>query len=245
MDTQPDDSSRQSLRSQYATKFTHDLDTNRAEQASLRARLDQLKADETWLVEVLETLSATAEGGFEAQETDKQPERSHDGTPGRVESNEASEAGSQTPPAGHVQMQDKPATASTKRAATRRNAAKDAHRNRAPQKAPASRAGGPPLGELLLTVLGEHAGQPRTANEVASELAQAYPERARNATTVRNTLERLVAKSRIERRKQKNTVLYTVIESSPVADNAPAHAPLQQPVNGTDTTHTEVTPKQA
>ncbi|MGW2746534.1 BlaI/MecI/CopY family transcriptional regulator [Streptomyces sp. NPDC001450] len=41
-------------------------------------------------------------------------------------------------------------------------------------------------------------------------MEQQFPVRARDVNTVRNTLERLVAKSRIERTKQGRTVYYTL-----------------------------------
>ncbi|MFD5662670.1 BlaI/MecI/CopY family transcriptional regulator [Streptomyces hirsutus] len=95
-----------------------------------------------------------------------------------------------------------------------------------------------------MTVLGKHAGQPRTAGEVAGDLEREYPERARDINTVRSTLERLVAKSRVERTKQKNTVLYTAVtESAPAADDAAAEASPATETAGAE--ETEKVPAQA
>ncbi|MGW7410670.1 DDE-type integrase/transposase/recombinase, partial [Streptomyces sp. NPDC054833] len=93
--------------------------------------------------------------------------------------------------------------AAAKRAAPTRKAAK-----KTMAKASADKAVEPSLGDLLKQILDKHSGQPRTAAEVTSELEREFPERARNTNVVRNTLERLVAKSAVERTKQKSTVLY-------------------------------------
>ncbi|MEV0695487.1 BlaI/MecI/CopY family transcriptional regulator [Streptomyces sp. NPDC050388] len=213
----------QSLQSQYAAQFTKDLAANREEQARLRERLGQLEADEAWLVKALETVSAPAESGFGAQAPEGEPVQPQDSASGPTEPAEVTEAAVEASAAVPQQRQDKPAEApvkktTAKKTAARKTAAKKTTAKQAPAaKKTASTAGEPALGELLLTVLEKHAGQPRTASEVAGDLEREYPERARDVNTVRNTLERLVAKSRVERMKQKNTVLYTA-----VAESAPA-----------------------
>ncbi|MFJ9729379.1 hypothetical protein ACIRP3_42250 [Streptomyces sp. NPDC101209] len=205
---------RESLQSQYARQFTDHLEANRSEQADLRARLEQLKTDETWLVQALQTLS-TAGRGLDAQAATDVSVHSQSGVTEPVQPT----PNSGTAPSGDVpaQQRDKsikaPVESVDKKTTTKNSSAQTARTRSA-----AAPVGGPSLGELLLTVLSKHPGQPRTANEVASELERAYPERARNTTIVRNTLERLVAKSRVERRKQKHNVLYTLTDSHHEAD---------------------------
>lgn len=257
MTTEQEQSSTQSLQSQYAEQFTHHLEANREEQTRLRARLEQLVTDEAWLVRALETLSAPAEGGLDAQAAQSESAQPHS-VSGPVEPAEASE--SATEPSGAVpeQRQDKPAktavkkattkTATVKKTATAKKTGekKTALKKAAVKKTATAKTGEPALGELLLTVLGKHAGQPRTASEVAGDLEREYPERARDINTVRNTLERLVAKSRIERSKQKNTVLYTVVEAAPAADGAAVKAsPAAETAGAEKAENTEKVPAQA
>ncbi|MEU3297144.1 hypothetical protein ABZ722_32995 [Streptomyces longwoodensis] len=189
------------LQSQYKSQFAKHLADNREEQATLRARLEQLVTDEAWLVKALEAVSAQEE------------------------------AAAQVSAGESAQLRNKPAAAPKKKATAKKTTAKKAaaqapaakkttvKKAAAKKQVPttkktAARTGEPSLGELLLGILGKHTGQPRSANEVVSDLEEQYPERARDINTVRSTLERLVAKSRIERTKQKHTVLYTTVDSS-------------------------------
>ncbi|WP_225823958.1 hypothetical protein [Streptomyces naphthomycinicus] len=65
------------------------------------------------------------------------------------------------------------------------------------------------LGELLIELLGAHDG-PRSAKELRDELMRRHPDRSPTPQVVRNTLESLVAKGRILRRKQERSVSYTL-----------------------------------
>ncbi|MBL3670769.1 BlaI/MecI/CopY family transcriptional regulator [Streptomyces sp. M2CJ-2] len=255
MATEPEEPTTQSLRSQYAAQFAGHLADNREEQARLRKRLEQLEADEAWLVKALETVSAPAEADAGARAPEGEPAPPQDNTSGPTEPAEAAEPSEATDVEASAavpkQRQDQPAEAPAKKTTAKKTAAKrstakkaavkettakkatakkpEAKKSAAKQtpaaKKTAAKTGEPALGELLLSVLGQHAGQPRTAGEVTGDLEREYPERARDINTVRNTLERLVAKSRIERTKQKNTVLYTAVtESAPAADDAAAEA---------------------
>ncbi|MEV0693884.1 hypothetical protein [Streptomyces sp. NPDC050388] len=262
MATEPEEPTSQSLQSQYAAQFADHLVGNREEQARLRKRLEQLEADEAWLVKALETVSAPAEAGAGAQAPEGESAPPQDNTSGPTEPAEAAESAEPSEPSEATdveasaavpkQRQNQPAEATAKKTTAKETAAKRstakkaavkettakkatakkpeakkaaAKQTPAAKKTTAAKAGEPTLGELLLSVLGKHAGHPRTAGEVAGDLEQEHPERARDINTVRNTLERLVAKSRIERTKQKNTVLYTAVtEPVPAADDAAAEA---------------------
>lgn len=270
MATEPEEPTTQSLQSQYAAQFADHLADNREEQARLRKRLEQLEADEAWLVKALETVSAPAEDKTDtgAQAPEGEPAPPQDNTSGLTEPTEAAEPSEATDVEASAavpkQRQDKPAEApakkttakktavketTAKKARAKKSGAKKAAAKQAPaaKKKTAAKAGEPSLGELLLSVLGKHAGQPRTAGEVAGDLEREYPERARDINTVRNTLERLVAKSRVERMKQKNTVLYTAVtESAPAADDAAVEAsPAAETAGAAETANTEKVPAQA
>ncbi|MFD6327464.1 BlaI/MecI/CopY family transcriptional regulator [Streptomyces sp. NPDC058442] len=240
MVTEPEEPTSQSLQSQYAAQFADHLAGNREEQARLRKRLEQLEADEAWLVKALETVSAPAGAGASAQAPENEPAQPQDNTSGPTEPAESSEATDVGASAAvPKQRQDKPAGAPAKKTTAKKTAAKRSTAKKAPaaKKTTVAKAGEPALGELLLSVLGKHAGQPRTASEVVGDLEREYPERARDINTVRSTLERLVAKSRIERTKQKNTVLYTAVtESAPAADNAAAEASPRTETAGAEET---------
>ncbi|MEU2602241.1 hypothetical protein ABZ669_34940 [Streptomyces hirsutus] len=268
MAAEPEEPTTQSLQSQYAAQFADHLADNREEQARLRKRLEQLEADEAWLIKALETVSAPAEAGAGAQAPKGELAPPQDNTSGPTEPAEAAELAEpseatdvEASAAVPKQRQDKPAEAPAKKTTAKKTAAKKTTAKKATAKKPeakktaakqapaakkttAAKAGEPPLEELLLTVLGKHAGQPRTAGEVAGDLEREYPERARDINTVRNTLERMVAKSRIERTKQKNTVLYTAVtESAPAADDAAAEASPTTETAGAE--ETEKVPAQA
>ncbi|WP_217127905.1 hypothetical protein [Streptomyces sp. AC558_RSS880] len=261
----------ESLQSQYAEQFANHLEANREEQTRLRARLEQLVIDEAWLVKALQTLSVPDEskaGARVPQDESAQPHDSTSGPAGPAEATEAAESAVEAS-AAVPQRQDKQAEASAKKTTAKKTAGKKtavkksaARKPTTAQQAPTAnkttakkvpaaketvvRDGEPTLGELLLAVLGKYAGQPRTASEVAGDLEREYPERARDINTVRNTLERLVAKNRIERSKQKNTVLYTVVESAPTADGvAVKAAPAASTAGAEEAENTEKVPAQA
>ncbi|MEV0183235.1 hypothetical protein AB0I54_28665 [Streptomyces sp. NPDC050625] len=75
-----------------------------------------------------------------------------------------------------------------------------------------SRTRQPLLGDLLTELLGGHQ-QPQLAQDLRKELLNKHPDREPSPQVVRNTLESLVAKGRIQRHKQKRSVTYTLIGS--------------------------------
>jgi hypothetical protein len=75
----------------------------------------------------------------------------------------------------------------------------------------------PPLRELVVAVLARHQ-EPRSAAEVAQELAQTHPERTRSVTVVRNALEASVAKNQSERTKQQKSVYYSTVKKESAAE---------------------------
>ncbi|MFE0381638.1 BlaI/MecI/CopY family transcriptional regulator, partial [Streptomyces inhibens] len=76
-----------------------------------------------------------------------------------------------------------------------------------------SKAQQPLLGDLLMELLTRH-DEPRPAKELRDELREKHPSRNPTPQVVRNTLESLVAKGRIQRHKQQRSVMYTLVKSA-------------------------------
>lgn len=74
-----------------------------------------------------------------------------------------------------------------------------------------------PLHRLVLDLLLEHAGHPRTVREVQEDLAKTHPARATSAQTVRNNLERLVKKELAEKGTKQGSAMYTA--QKPLAES--------------------------
>ncbi|MGW2637110.1 hypothetical protein [Streptomyces sp. NPDC001348] len=241
------------IRSRYAQQVSADLEKNRAAQqeldgqiTDLQQRLEQLRADEKWLSGIKESLpatdeqdaasvsAATEEAVEEAAVPKPRKEQPQGSTPARKKSaqprGKAAKKAAPAKPAAKA-----PAKAAEKKAPARKTAVKkSAAKKSAAAKTAAKPAGEPVLGDLLKDILDRHAGQPRTAGEVRDELEERHPDRARDVNVVRNTLERLVAKSVIERARQKRTVLYTSAgKAAPAAGKTDAQAPAAEPDDAT------------
>ncbi|MFF0478443.1 hypothetical protein [Streptomyces sp. NPDC004284] len=172
------------LRSRLVDQAASDLEENRRRQQKLTEQIAVLKQEEALLTDIL-NLAQRYEGFAD---------------PSRLPE----------------QLQDEPVGTKTKRASTGTHA-----RRSGSAKAPTggkAKAGAkgksrqPLLGDLLLELLGKHDG-PRLAKELRDELLADHPDRNPTPQVVRNTLESLVAKGRIERHKQQRSVMYTVVES--------------------------------
>lgn len=70
----------------------------------------------------------------------------------------------------------------------------------------------PTLGELIHAHLAAGA-EPRSTAEITEALVQAHPERGIKNKVVRTTIEGLVARGRVERRKQGSSVYYTTTDN--------------------------------
>ncbi|MDO0924175.1 hypothetical protein QQY24_01605 [Streptomyces sp. TG1A-8] len=125
-----------------------------------------------------------------------------------------------------------------KTAARRRSTAKKAPAKKAPAKktsaadAPAGRtadkAPEPPLHELVLGILLKAPGEPHMTREVRTRLEQDHPGRTTTMQTVRNTLEALAKKGRIDKSNQQGSVMYTAFagaDAAPGAGNEAGPAP--------------------
>ncbi|GGT31433.1 hypothetical protein [Streptomyces chromofuscus] len=176
------DQSTAPLRSRLAEQAASDLAENRRRQQELADRLAVLQQEEALLTDIL-SLAQRYEGFAD---------------PSRL----------------LEQLQDEPVVTRARRAgtATRRSGATRTAAAGAPAKAGAKRTSPRPLlGELLLELLRTHDG-PRLAKELRDELLERHPDRNPTPQVVRNTLESLVAKGRIQRHKQQRSVRYTVVE---------------------------------
>ncbi|MFJ7495109.1 hypothetical protein ACIQZB_28695 [Streptomyces sp. NPDC097727] len=109
------------------------------------------------------------------------------------------------------QSQDEPVVARVKRTPAARRSARTAPAGDTAKAGAKGKSRQPLLGDLLLELLGKHDG-PRLAKELRDELLEKHPDRNPTPQVVRNTLESLVAKGRIQRHKQQRSVMYTVVE---------------------------------
>ncbi|CAL9324511.1 hypothetical protein SUDANB66_06568 (plasmid) [Streptomyces sp. SudanB66_2053] len=211
------------------------------------AAQERLRTEERWLRATLESLpmvtdpSRDTPGVLEAT-TGPEPSRTVAETPVPSPREEesmppAAAPGQAAPPKGGTKAV--PKKASARKAA----AAQTAARKNTTARSTSRKRGGPTLGELVLAVLHNNPGEPRTATEVAEDLAREYPERARDTNNVRNALEGLVAKSLIERSKQKHTVHYTVQGQRSVPD--PADGTATEPFPAADAAASEKVPGSA
>ncbi|NEB74684.1 hypothetical protein G3I40_05480 [Streptomyces sp. SID14478] len=202
------------LAEQYAAE---DLKANRAQQAELEAelattplgqKLAHLKAVEAFLV--TRTAQDTPEGAAAVPQPRQQTPAA---AAAPVATDDTKAAQPRTAP---TRTTTKPAAAKTttakapaKKTAAKKTAAKKTSTKRAPAQKAAAKAEGPSLPELLQALLLATPGEPRTARELVTQFTAEHPKRATSEQTVRNALERGVAKSLIERNKQGSTVLYT------------------------------------
>ncbi|MHB9756439.1 hypothetical protein ACYBSK_18840 [Streptomyces sp. BYX5S] len=176
--------SADALRSRYVEQAASDLAENRRLQQELKERISMLKQEESLLSDII-SLAERYEGFADAS---RLPEQS----------------------------QDEPAAAKPKRGAAGATSRRSAPAKSASAPAPTkTRAQGKPrqalLGDLLMKLLGKY-DEPRLAKELRDELLKKYPDRNPTPQVVRNTLESLVAKGRIQRHKQQRSVMYTLVK---------------------------------
>ena len=171
-----------SLRSRYVAQAASDLEENRQKQQELAERISVLKQEEALLAEIL-NVAERYEGFTDAPHL---PEQSQ---------NDPTVTKAKRAPAGTA----------TGRSATKPTPAKAA------QTGSKGKPQQPLLGDLLAELLGQYE-EPRLAKELRDELLEKHPDRTPTPQVVRNTLESLVAKGRIQRHKQQRSVMYTLIK---------------------------------
>ncbi|MFB7511314.1 MULTISPECIES: hypothetical protein [Streptomyces] len=172
------------LRSRYVEQAASDLEENRRRQQELTERITVLKQEEALLADIL-NLAGRYEGFADAS---RLPE----------------------------QLQDEPVVAKAKNASAAATSRRSATAGSTPAGTSA-KAGAkgksrqPLLSDLLADLLGKY-DEPRLAKELRDELLEKFPDRNPTPQVVRNTLESLVAKGRIQRHKQQRSVMYTLIK---------------------------------
>ncbi|MER7930575.1 hypothetical protein ABTY96_46970 [Streptomyces sp. NPDC096057] len=170
------------LRSRYVEQAASDLEENRRLQQELAKQSEVLKQQEALLAEIL-NLAEKYEG---FADTSRLPE----------------------------QLQEEPVVAKAKapgRAASQRSAPAKSTQDTSAKAGAEGKPRQPLLGDVLAGLLGNY-DEPRLAKELRDELLEKFPDRNPTPQVVRNTLEALVAKGRIQRHKQQRTVLYTLVK---------------------------------
>ncbi|MEU3355990.1 hypothetical protein [Streptomyces sp. NPDC037389] len=218
------------IQDRYAARFAADLENNTKEReairsriAELRARLERLETEASWLSTMRGAVTTgpgaarderpAAEAGPTADASADAPaENAGDDAP-------APEAAPQTVPrprrakkaaAGQRARKAKAARAGSAVAEPNTKEAKEA------KEAGNGRRSGPTRRELVLELLARH-HEPRTAGEITKELEEAHPERAASTQVVRNALESLVSTGDVERERQQKSVFYTAPGTAVVA----------------------------
>ncbi|MBO1329856.1 hypothetical protein [Streptomyces sp. VRA16 Mangrove soil] len=179
------------LRSRYVEQAASDLEENRRLQQELKERISMLKQEEALLGDII-SLAERYEGFADAS---RLPE----------------------------QLQDEHVAAKPKRAATgttsrRKAPAKSTSARTTAKTGAAAKPRQPLLGDLLTKLLAKY-DEPRLAKELRDELLKKHPDRNPTPQVVRNTLESLVAKGRIQRHKQQRSVMYTLVKQGGAADS--------------------------
>ncbi|MFI0716044.1 BlaI/MecI/CopY family transcriptional regulator [Streptomyces inhibens] len=175
------------LRSRYVEQVASELEENRRRQEELAQKMVLLKEQETLLADIL-NLAERYEGFADAS---RLPEQTHDEL--------AVAKAKRHSGTGATAQRSTPSTA-----APTKTKAKSGAKGKAQQ---------PLLGDLLMELLTRH-DEPRLAKELRDELREKHPSRNPTPQVVRNTLESLVAKGRIQRHKQQRSVMYTLVKSA-------------------------------
>lgn len=196
----------------YTQQIAAVLATNRAQQGVLKSRLAQLQADEEKLSGMLEPAHTphhqqdTSPTVGEAPPSPPEPQ----GAAASAASAEAVGPQPRTEETGASPVEPAKAKRGTKKTAAKKTAA----RKTAPKKTAAAATASkeeaePKLVDLLLLILDQRPGERHTALEITTELNRLHPHRARPVKNVRQSLESLMAQSRLERAKQGSTVYYS------------------------------------
>ncbi|MFJ5036256.1 hypothetical protein ACIQB5_51970 [Streptomyces sp. NPDC088560] len=171
------------LRSRYVEQAASDLEENHRRQRELAERIAVLKQEEALLADILK-LAEQYEGFADSS---RLPE----------------------------QLQEEPVVGGAEQAIGGPRSRRSARTGTAPARTTAEagakgKSRRPLLGDLLVDLLG-NSTEPRLAKELREELLAKHPDREPTPQVVRNTLESLVAKGRIQRHKQQRSVMYTLV----------------------------------
>ncbi|MGW2228494.1 hypothetical protein [Streptomyces formicae] len=234
-----DSQSVANLRSRYVEQVASDLEENRRRQEELAQRIELLKQEETLLADIL-NLTERYEGLTDAALLPKQAQEEPSVAKAKRRNDTGGDARSSAsngaaPPTGAKENKSpktkggasgakgkgKPDTKSVAKSDVKSGLKSDVKSEAVPsaksgpKPAPKSRAKAAPrqplLGDVLLELLSGYT-EPRLAQELRNELLEKHPSRNPTPQVVRNTLESLVAKGRVQRHKQQRSVMYTVVK---------------------------------
>ncbi|WP_432173177.1 hypothetical protein [Streptomyces sp. Tue6028] len=204
------------LRTRYEEQAASDLEENRRRQRELSDALEVLKQEETLLLDILKVaerfdVRVPQQAKDEpAVATEPQEEPAPAAEVAEPLGQEAETPEAEAPPAPPTKVSKRPGRP---KAATSRPKKKTA---KAVTKAQPQQS----LGEVLLGLLRTH-DEPRPAKELREELLSKHTDRTPTPQVVRNTLEALVAKGRIQRHKRERSVMYTFTEEKGQQATAP------------------------
>ncbi|WP_367048189.1 hypothetical protein [Streptomyces sp. Je 1-332] len=217
-DVQPESAG---VQAQYAARVTADLETNRKEQervgaqlTALQEQLRTLENDHALLLSMQQALGSSGALTATAKKASSRASTGKKAVPApRASANNSGAARTKKPTANKAKdTKEKAAKAAKSAPKTGKTGAKKS----------ADSASGPTLVELIDNHLAQQ-GEPRSAAEITSALAQDLPDRTIKTTVVRTTVEGLVARGRAQRTKQGSSVFYTA--AAPAASAASAAAP--------------------
>ncbi|MFI7386627.1 hypothetical protein [Streptomyces sp. NPDC049813] len=180
------------LRSRYVDQAASDLEENRRLQQELKERISMLKQEEALLTDII-NLAERYEGFADAS---RLPEQSQD-----------EQAAAKPKPKPKPKPKRASAGAGSRRPAPARAGAAGGPAKAGAEAKPRQAL----LGDLLTELLAKY-DEPRLAKELREELLEKHPDRNPTPQVVRNTLESLVAKGRIQRHKQQRSVMYTLVK---------------------------------
>ncbi|MEU0036370.1 hypothetical protein [Streptomyces sp. NPDC006333] len=178
------------LRSRYVEQAASDLEENRRRQQELAEKITMLKQEEALLVDILilaERFEGLPDPSALPEQAQNEPAALGRGTQAR--------AAASTPTGG----------------ASRRPPSPAAQRTSKTQSGAKGKSRQPLLGDVLMNLLEAHR-EPRLAKELRDELLEKHPDRTPTPQVVRNTIESLVAKGRVQRHKQQRSVMYSLIQ---------------------------------
>ncbi|MER6527967.1 hypothetical protein [Streptomyces sp. NPDC001508] len=220
-----DQSTDASIRSRYLEQAASDLQENRRRQQELSERVSTLKQEEALLLDILniaERFDTPSDGVVtEAAPLPQQAQDEPTLVPvataaATTDTDAGTDSDAATPAAPRRRGRAARAVAGPKSATKTgtKSAAKSAAKSgkkKADGVAAQAASRQPLLGDVFLDLLRAH-DEPRLAKELRDELIREHPERTPTPQVVRNTLEALVAKGRIQRHKQQRSVLYSLAE---------------------------------
>ncbi|MGA4980163.1 hypothetical protein ACPCSP_33090 [Streptomyces cinereoruber] len=208
------------IHTRYAEQLTVDLEVNRAEQASIAARLEQLRTEEKWLTATLDSMPSSASVSTVVVGSDEAVQEA--GVPQPRETQEVAPAKKAVSTKKTTTVKKTSPVKKTTPKRVKAPAKKTVSGKTAPKKAAGSTSGtqtAPTLGTLIDGLLEERfLGEPLKVSEIHAEFTAAHAERSTSVQVVRNALEGLVKKNKVEKDTRQGVALYTKPRTADTAD---------------------------